>query len=334
MAILSKHEIITIFKMSDGVLRKFIEEGLPYIAQGRNKLYDENAVREHIANKMEGLEAGLEIGREYTNAEISQLFRGNEQRGMKKSNSYNALVLLSDHESDNIYDDYWYGNILYYTGMGIVGNQRLDFYENKTLNESNENGVTVYLFEGFEHHGYVYRGIVRLAGTPFQKEERDKSGSIRKVWKFPLELCSKQSYLEQKLIDEEQAYKRAVAQRMSTTALRKKAKDASQYSKSSTREVISQVHERNELIREYSLRRADGVCELCHQDAPFKVKDVPYLESHHIKWLSKGGEDSISNTAAVCPNCHKRLHMLDDPANIETLVATVQIDEEKIMHSD
>lgn len=331
MAILSKSQMLTMFHMSEGVLKKYIDEGLPYQLQGRSKVFDEDAVTTHIREKQAALEAQLVIGKEYSNAEISNIFRGNEQRGMKKSNSFNALVLLSTHESDNLYDDYWDGNILYYTGMGFDGDQRLDFYENKTLAESNQNGVTVYLFEGFEHHDYFYRGIVRLKGTPFQKEEKDQSGSLRKVWKFPLELCSSNSYLGQEIITEEHEDKISAAKRLGTEALRKKAEDASRYNKSSIRNVVSKVHERNELVREYSLRRAAGVCELCHQPAPFEVNGIPYLESHHIVWLSRDGDDAISNTAAVCPNCHRRLHKLDLASDVAELKTTVAADEEKMV---
>lgn len=331
MALLSKQQMLTRFHMSESVLNKYIEEGLPFQTDGRRKVFDENAVSSYIRQKQSELEAQLALGKEYSNSEISNIFRGNAQRGMKKSNSYNALVLLSTHESTNLYDDYWDGDILYYTGMGFDGDQRLDFYENKTLAESNQNGVTVYLFEGFEHHGYFYRGIVQLAGTPFQKEETDQTGILRKVWKFPLKLVSKGSYLSQEIIAEEHRGKLSAAKRLSTEALRKKAEDASTYTKSSIRDTVSRVYERNELVREYSLRRANGICELCRQVAPFIANDMPYLESHHIVWLSQGGEDSISNTAAVCPNCHRRLHILNLPGDVEKLRAAVVSDESKMI---
>jgi 5-methylcytosine-specific restriction protein A len=47
------------------------------------------------------------------------------------------------------------------------------------------------------------------------------------------------------------------------------------------------------------------------------------LESHHIKWLSKGGEDTIQNTVALCPNCHRRVHALDLPSDQKYLRAKV-----------
>ena len=67
-------------------------------------------------------------------------------------------------------------------------------------------------------------------------------------------------------------------------------------------------------------KRANGVCQYCNQPAPFNDKNgVPYLEVHHVVWLSRGGEDSTDNTVALCPNCHTRMHVLDRPEDIEKL---------------
>ncbi|MBP3206376.1 MAG: HNH endonuclease [Lachnospiraceae bacterium] len=35
--------------------------------------------------------------------------------------------------------------------------------------------------------------------------------------------------------------------------------------------------------------------------------------------ISGGGEDSTTNTVALCPNCHKRMHVLDKPEDIYKL---------------
>lgn len=55
---------------------------------------------------------------------------------------------------------------------------------------------------------------------------------------------------------------------------------------------------------------ANGVCEKCHKSAPFRKRgdQTPYLEVHHVVWLSKGGEDTVENTLALCPNCHREAH--------------------------
>jgi 5-methylcytosine-specific restriction enzyme A len=57
------------------------------------------------------------------------------------------------------------------------------------------------------------------------------------------------------------------------------------------------------------LDRANGRCELCCKAAPFKRKDgTAYLEVHHRLMLAEGGEDSVENAVATCPNCHRHAH--------------------------
>ncbi len=43
--------------------------------------------------------------------------------------------------------------------------------------------------------------------------------------------------------------------------------------------------------------------------APFKTtKDEEYLEPHHTRRIADGGPDHHRWVAAVCPNCHRRIH--------------------------
>ena len=69
-------------------------------------------------------------------------------------------------------------------------------------------------------------------------------------------------------------------------------------------------------------RKAKGICKLCNKPAPFKDKTGrPYLETHHIVWLSQGGDDTIENTVALCPNCHRKMHTLNLKQDIRMLKA-------------
>jgi 5-methylcytosine-specific restriction endonuclease McrA len=57
------------------------------------------------------------------------------------------------------------------------------------------------------------------------------------------------------------------------------------------------------------LGRAEGYCEQCRQPAPFKRPDgTPYLEVHHLITLAAGGDDTVENAVALCPNCHRKAH--------------------------
>lgn len=69
---------------------------------------------------------------------------------------------------------------------------------------------------------------------------------------------------------------------------------------------------RSDLVSAYVKKRAGGICQLCGMPAPFNnKKDEPYLECHHVIWMSRGGDDKPGNAVALCPNCHTKMHILD-----------------------
>jgi len=93
----------------------------------------------------------------------------------------------------------------------------------------------------------------------------------------------------------------------------------------------STVYARLPAVRAFVLSRAKGRCELCKKDAPFLDSyGNPYLEVHHVRWLSDAGSDTHSNAVALCPNCHRRCHVsLDrDAAKKELLSAVKSLVEE------
>lgn len=78
---------------------------------------------------------------------------------------------------------------------------------------------------------------------------------------------------------------------------------------------------RDPYISEYAKRRANGICQLCEKPAPFmNSKGEPYLESHHVIWLSAGGDDSVDNVVALCPNCHRKMHIVCAEEDVEHLL--------------
>ncbi len=78
---------------------------------------------------------------------------------------------------------------------------------------------------------------------------------------------------------------------------------------------------RDRYVSEYAKRRAHGICQLCGEPAPFIQPDGrPFLETHHVIWLVDGGDDSIENTVALCPNCHRKMHVLNLAEDVEKLL--------------
>ncbi len=74
--------------------------------------------------------------------------------------------------------------------------------------------------------------------------------------------------------------------------------------------VVTLAFVRNRDVVAEVLIRANGYCEHCKNSAPFirRSNGLPYLEVHHIKTLAEGGEDTVSNAVALCPNCHRKVH--------------------------
>lgn len=74
--------------------------------------------------------------------------------------------------------------------------------------------------------------------------------------------------------------------------------------------LVQKVFQRNADVVAAVLERAQGRCEVCLKPAPFKTAKTnrPFLEVHHKKTLASGGEDTIENAIATCPNCHRQTH--------------------------
>lgn len=69
------------------------------------------------------------------------------------------------------------------------------------------------------------------------------------------------------------------------------------------------VYERDSKVKAWILQNAKGKCECCNSESPFITPNgTPYLEVHHLKTLANSGSDTIGNTVALCPNCHREFH--------------------------
>lgn len=103
--------------------------------------------------------------------------------------------------------------------------------------------------------------------------------------------------------------------------LRKRARsNVNGNKKTKTTTQTIEVRERCENVKAIALKHANGTCQLCDRPAPFKKTDgTPFLEVHHIKWLSKDGPDSEENVIGLCPNCHKKMHILDEKSDVNKL---------------
>lgn len=74
--------------------------------------------------------------------------------------------------------------------------------------------------------------------------------------------------------------------------------------------VMVEAFVRNPDVVAEVLARAAGTCGQCEQPAPFRrtSNGEPFLEVHHKLRLADGGEDTVKNAVALCPNCHRKAH--------------------------
>jgi 5-methylcytosine-specific restriction protein A len=111
----------------------------------------------------------------------------------------------------------------------------------------------------------------------------------------------------QKLIDEE--VEEIAKSKKDTSEARRKRIQSAQKRPVRLR-VYSYTYRRNPDVVAEALFRADGICESCGNTAPFtRASDSsPFLEVHHINGVANGGDDTLDNVLALCPNCHREKH--------------------------
>ena len=167
---------------------------------------------------------------------------------------------------------------------------------------------------------YTYRGVVKLVENPYQEDQLDERSESRKVWMFPIRplagapIVAKEDFIAKKIQQEIE---------MSKLTLEELRLKAILYSTDNpgTQKVVTTEYIRNTYVSEYAKRVANGTCQFCGKLAPFKDKNqLDYLETHHIIWLSNGGKDALENVVALCPNCHRKMHIINDPNDVQILI--------------
>jgi len=135
----------------------------------------------------------LNIGDVFTREQLMAIFKISGQSGIMKTNTLNCLVLTTSEEN-GIYDDTAVENgLITYTGEGLVGDQQLN-KNNKTIFDSKENKLPMFLFSKDKNRKYIFEGRVELYDEPFQTQENDINGDSRLVWKFPLRIIYPDNY--------------------------------------------------------------------------------------------------------------------------------------------
>jgi hypothetical protein len=219
----------------------------------------------------------IKPGAVLNNNQLTSIYLCAPQGGMRRSHRTNTLVLISDRTA--LYQDRVEGDIFYYTGMGQVGDQTLTS-QNKTLAESQENGISVHFFEVFKPREYTYQGEVVLADEPYTERQKDINGNMRNVLIFPLRLIHNDQELIQEIerleskLEEDETLEGTEKERIVKTR-------------------IGQSKFKQKLLTQ------SKQCAICGVD------DERFLIASHIKpWSQSNNEErlDVNNGLLLCPN--------------------------------
>ena len=268
---------------------------------------------------------GLAPGQILTGDDLQGVFTCGDRGGMRWSQETQTLVVLSD-QFDAIAPDRWDGAVLHCAAMDLPGDQDLDDALIGPLTGSGSNaGAAIYLFEKLGPDQYLFDGAVALAGPPYQGTRMDNDGRPHDAWMLPLRLADRQEppALPAELADELRDQQERRARHLNQAELARRA--ALAHETPEPRTTLVTTYSSDPYIAELARRRAAGHCQFCGSAAPFRAKGGrPFLEVHHVLWLSRGGQDTLANTAALCPDCHRRMHVLDHEADRTLLTHALQ----------
>ncbi len=276
---------------------------------------------ENYSDEIEG-EFGIDklvVNDIYNNNDLFMLFK-DFMSGIRSNREEKIIGCVTSHEG--IYEDEWIDErTILYTGEGKKGNQTPNSSGNKDLiMAANDKSWRVFLFEKIKPNKYYYRGEVDVDPLIKQKQNvLDEDYNPRSVIQFTMTLkkiSEDITYTEEDTLIIENNKKKLI-EKLKPEIIHRLAKNKEEDLKVSY--VNVKQYNRDQAVSRDTKNRANGICDLCHQKAPFETKDGPYLESHHLIWIANGGPDVIYNTVALCPNCHRRLHALNDKKDIKKL---------------
>jgi 5-methylcytosine-specific restriction protein A len=253
-------------------------------------------------------EAEFEVGQKYNRWELHDRFGGQRYSGIATP-ADRALIFIFTGESGEDYgyeDEFRDDGTFLYTGEGATGDMTMEG-GNMAIREHRHHNESLHLFEDTDYPWIVtYVGQYEYVGHDWVTLE-DKEDHDREAIRFRLEPVGG-TEIE---IDDGTPASLSEAELFEKTkgSVPSGGQGGSRETSSGTRRRYA----RSELVKEFALRVAEGVCQGCEEEAPFiDESGSPFLEVHHLHRRSDGGADDPENVIALCPNCHRRVHYGQD----------------------
>lgn len=260
------------------------------------------------------------VGKIYRRRSLHEEYGGQQQGGISTPSGHPVIFLFTGESGqqygyqDGFQED---SGIFLYTGEGQTGPMQFT-RGNRAIADHQKNGKGLHLFEAADRSFVRYVGSANYVGHIWRTAP-DRTGTPRKAIVFELAIGD-----DLPGIPVTSSISITLPTGLWSKSLADLRRRAIQESPpdSNPAERKRNVYQRSEAVKIYVLRRSDGVCEGCGQPAPFKrIGGSYYLEPHHIRRRADAGPDHPRWVAALCPNCHRRVHYGEDGAQFNDVLA-------------
>lgn len=244
-------------------------------------------------------------GQHYSRAsDIHAVYGGQRQGGISTPAQHPYIFIFTGKSgAQHGYEDGWQdAGVFLYTGEGQEGDMQF-LRGNAAIRDHDENGKELLLFEALGK-GKPVQFLGRFACQSWDTfRGPDSHGDERECIRFHLVRLDGEAGAP--IPDD---IPTATTSRLED--LRQRAIAAAKPSQTKKwGEALASYRARSRAVRDYVLARANGVCELTGQQAPFlTTSGAPYLEVHHTRRLSDDGPDDVRFVAAICPTVHREIH--------------------------
>ncbi|MFA7360442.1 MAG: HNH endonuclease [Candidatus Kapaibacterium sp.] len=219
--------------------------------------------------------------------------------------NYQSIFITVNLKGGKYPNTYYEDNgILKYYLYNRKSNYDVNYKCSRAILNSNKYNTPIYAFIKLEKNVYELKGIFKYHSLHTEQDASKWVQLIRNISKPQIDeiLMTETAYRSE--LDYEVNKSLGLSEEERNIRLEKANK------KPEKQKIITTYYKRNADVISTVLIRAKGICERCNSPAPFyrNSNNTPYLEVHHIIMLSKRGEDTVENSIAICPNCHRELH--------------------------
>ena len=235
----------------------------------------------------------FEVGAYYNRWELNDVYGGQRYGGISTPADYSVVFIFTGDSGENYgyEDEFLDDGTFLYTGEGTDGDMEM-VDGNEAIRDHRSKNEDLHLFENTDHP-WIVNYVGQFEHVDHKTDTlKDDNDEWRDAIRFRLEPVG----------GTDVEIESGAPSSLPMAELFEKGKESSPSGSGGTTSTNKQSYPRSEIVKEFALRDADGVCQGCEKDAPFLDESgEPFLEVHHLQRRSDGGADDPENVIALCP---------------------------------